>query len=465
MRRIVILILFIIPSLGGANTTPLYSIGAGPGAGNLLGGRPPWFTISPLLQCQLEARLKGHWFLALTFASGKNYDDSSARTNFKFGSDKNTRSRSHVSRDLILTFKYRKDIVANELSLFGGFGGGISIWAFKDKEGESILPVEGPHGETVNFSATEIIIGPSVGLEYQLSARWRLSLESRISYLTGAGSEFAEAVEDARPPWKAAITVNLNYLFGGRSQSLSQNDERRHPAKQQSEERDTISTIIGQNLLAAPTVPKPASSPPVAPQLDSDNDGIPDFSDFCPGTESAVRGKIDINGCPIDTDCDGIPDYRDRCPDNIIGGIVDKEGCPIDSDGDGVPDGLDDCPGSVSGLTVNSSGCLDDGIFAKAIIIPVRYRPGSFELDPGAISRLDTLALAMKVVTTAKMQIYGYGDDSGNTEENLTLSQKRANRVKDYLVSRGIAGDRLTPTGRGPRPSNIGDNIELRFNR
>ena len=56
-----------------------------------------------------------------------------------------------------------------------------------------------------------------------------------------------------------------------------------------------------------------------------------------------------------------------------------------------------------------------------------------------------------------KVRIEGHTDSTGSAEVNTALSQARAGAVRDYLVGKGVAADRLTAKGFGPsRP--IGDN-------
>jgi OOP family OmpA-OmpF porin len=89
--------------------------------------------------------------------------------------------------------------------------------------------------------------------------------------------------------------------------------------------------------------------------LDSDKDGVYDYLDKCPGTPAGV--KVDQDGCPLDSDKDGVYDYLDKCPGTPIGVKVDQDGCPLDSDKDGVPDYLDKCPGTPAGVKVDQDGC------------------------------------------------------------------------------------------------------------
>ena len=88
---------------------------------------------------------------------------------------------------------------------------------------------------------------------------------------------------------------------------------------------------------------------------DTDNDGVKDKADQCPG----LYGKVELAGCP-DNDNDGIADKEDACPD--IAGGIEFNGCP-DKDGDGIIDREDDCPDVPGKLYLN--GCPDrddDGI-------------------------------------------------------------------------------------------------------
>ena len=45
--------------------------------------------------------------------------------------------------------------------------------------------------------------------------------------------------------------------------------------------------------------------------------------------------------------------------------------------------------------------------------------------------------------------ILGYTDNVGPAEANQGLSQKRANRLRDWLVTQGIDEERMTPVGKG----------------
>lgn len=79
-------------------------------------------------------------------------------------------------------------------------------------------------------------------------------------------------------------------------------------------------------------------------------------------------------------------------------------------------------------------------------------------LLPGAIVKLNDVAEALtKGNPDANITIEGHTDSQGQRDHNMQLSQKRAESVKDQLVARGVAADRIKTVGIGPdRP--IADN-------
>jgi outer membrane protein OmpA-like peptidoglycan-associated protein len=55
------------------------------------------------------------------------------------------------------------------------------------------------------------------------------------------------------------------------------------------------------------------------------------------------------------------------------------------------------------------------------------------------------------------LDINGHTDNVGDSNKNKTLSQNRANAVMNYLVSKGVASNRLKATGFGDTMP-VGDN-------
>jgi len=209
---------------------------------------------------------------------------------------------------------------------------------------------------------------------------------------------------------------------------------------------------------------------------DADGDGIKDSDDACP----SVAGLVAMNGCP-DADGDGVADKDDMCPNNKGtkankgcpdtdgDGVLDKDdkcstaagpaanaGCPWpDTDGDGVLDKDDKCP-LVAGVA-SEQGCpemskediMDMDAFAKSIL----FDTGKVRFQSGVVAKLDGMLAIMKKFPISEFAINGFTDSIGTASNNLKLSGKRANAVKDYLVKNGIDASRLTAKGFGEKNS------------
>ena len=78
------------------------------------------------------------------------------------------------------------------------------------------------------------------------------------------------------------------------------------------------------------------------------------------------------------------------------------------------------------------------------------FDTGSNVLRPEAIRELDRGIRFIQRFQPIKVRIEGHTDDSGDADFNMTLSQERADSVKEYLVSQGnIDEEVLVPVGYG----------------
>jgi outer membrane protein OmpA-like peptidoglycan-associated protein len=81
-------------------------------------------------------------------------------------------------------------------------------------------------------------------------------------------------------------------------------------------------------------------------------------------------------------------------------------------------------------------------------------------LTPAAREILDGIVRFMNANSGSNVQVTGYTDDRGNDDYNSRLGARRATVAKDYLVSKGIAANRITTATRGeldPAESNATD--------
>ena len=209
--------------------------------------------------------------------------------------------------------------------------------------------------------------------------------------------------------------------------------------------------------------------------LDKDADGVPDYLDNCPD----ISGSKMLNGCP-DRDNDGVEDSKDQCPDQagtvaLYGcpdadgdGLADKEdkcptvagpkengGCPVlDADKDGVADKDDDCP-SVAG-PISNRGCPEvtteviEKLKIQARSVFFNSGKSTFKTgDAATITSLDAMREILRNYPNAKFSIEGHTDSDGSNAFNQKLSEDRANAVRNALIEKGVKADNLTAVGFG----------------
>ena len=74
----------------------------------------------------------------------------------------------------------------------------------------------------------------------------------------------------------------------------------------------------------------------------------------------------------------------------------------------------------------------------------VEFAFNDTKINPSAKSELDYVVKALNSNPKITLALEGYTDSIGDAEYNKKLSERRAQSVKDYLVSQGIDSSRLT---------------------
>jgi OOP family OmpA-OmpF porin len=99
----------------------------------------------------------------------------------------------------------------------------------------------------------------------------------------------------------------------------------------------------------------------------------------------------------------------------------------------------------------------------RIVLEGIMFDTGKATLRPESLPRFDSVVEFMTYKKSARIEISGHTDNVGNPKANKTLSLKRAQACKDYLVSRGIDPSRIEAVGYGDeRPIASNDTEEGR---
>jgi OmpA-OmpF porin, OOP family len=159
-----------------------------------------------------------------------------------------------------------------------------------------------------------------------------------------------------------------------------------------------------------------------------------------------------------DEDNDGVFDRRDRCPDTPANTPVEHHGCPLPQ----YPASVKPEPVQSEVITLSDAG---DVLFAF----------NQSELTPAAQSKLDSLIPKLQSADVVSIKVIGHTDSIGSDTYNQALSERRASSVAAYLLSQGVAPNKLTSEGKG-QSEPVADNeteagratnrrVELHINR
>jgi OOP family OmpA-OmpF porin len=87
----------------------------------------------------------------------------------------------------------------------------------------------------------------------------------------------------------------------------------------------------------------------------------------------------------------------------------------------------------------------------------IEFASGQATLADSGRLILDQMSVTLLALKNKKVEVIGHTDNAGSRAGNLSLSQARAEAVKTYVVSRGVAPDAIAVSGEGPdRP--VADN-------
>ena len=123
----------------------------------------------------------------------------------------------------------------------------------------------------------------------------------------------------------------------------------------------------------------------------------------------------------------------------------------MDSDGDGVPDYKDECP-QVPGVKANK-GCPEVKREVRQLLEKamqgIEFEAGKATIKAKSFPLLDEIAAIFIENSDYIIEVQGHTDNTGKAEMNKTISEKRAQAVKDYMVKKGVDASRMTAIGYG----------------
>jgi len=96
---------------------------------------------------------------------------------------------------------------------------------------------------------------------------------------------------------------------------------------------------------------------------------------------------------------------------------------------------------------VDETGCVPEGF---QLVADILFDTNKWEIKPEGMAQLDKGVEFLKKNPALKVEIQGHTDSTGAAAWNATLSQRRAESVMKYLVSKGVPAGQLMTKGFGP---------------
>jgi len=104
---------------------------------------------------------------------------------------------------------------------------------------------------------------------------------------------------------------------------------------------------------------------------------------------------------------------------------------------------------------------IEGTVFESSLLKDVYFDFDRYEVRPEDAEILRQNAALLSRYSNVKIQVEGHCDERGTAEYNLALGERRANSVKNYLISIGIAGSRVSTISYGEeKPADRGHTEE-----
>jgi peptidoglycan-associated lipoprotein len=112
-------------------------------------------------------------------------------------------------------------------------------------------------------------------------------------------------------------------------------------------------------------------------------------------------------------------------------------------------------------LVAKKTPGIEGEVFESSLLKDIHFDFDKYDIRPGDAEILKGNAALLTRYPKMKIQIEGHCDERGTVEYNLALGERRSNSTKKYLITLGIAGDRVSAISYGKeRPLDPGHNEE-----
>ncbi len=386
-----------------------------------------------------------------------------------------------------LNARFSDDAVINRIAPFVAFGAGYAHHSSQGSLGAGVIK-----------DKDYMVVLPFASAGVSLLTKWNTTLDLGVKYHYSNTDQIdVNSAKDWNDSWLTPF-VGLGIHFGAKKDSDGDGiPDKKDKAPYDAEDFDGFQDNDGipdpdndnDGILdvydKAPNDPEDFDGfqdNDGIPDPDNDNDGILDIYDKAPNDPEDFDGFQDNDGIPDpDNDNDGIPDIRDMAPgtdETVRNGIDTRETYNDYEDEDGVPDVKPETPKPEEPKPEQPKpeepkpeqpkpeepkpeAALD--MEKDLVLHVVHFETNYYKISAADKLLLDAVAAGLKKFPNVRLQVQGHTDSTGPLDFNTRLAVNRAQVVKDYLVSKGIAASRLEVKGFGPdKPVDTNDTVEGR---
>ncbi|MGV8915724.1 MAG: OmpA family protein [Kaistella sp.] len=339
------------------------------------------------------------WFNTKTDnATGTGYQDLGARTQYDAISLLGDVNFSNLLRRVDNKSPYR-------WALHGYAGiGTLAYRAYlEDASGQRLMT------EVKPFKFNSLFGQAGAGLKYKINRR--VDLEGRVMYVVTTDDQFDGGGAQYSAINKRNDGVSDNFFNATLGLSLKLGKHQSHLMW-----HDPLQEIYYKlDVLAEKN-----QDVEVCKSGDADNDGVCD--DWDRQLDTPAGARVDGAGVALDVDLDGVIDLYDKCV--TVPGPVENNGCPTN-----VNSTITDNTRTMEGIEFDLNSD--------------RILPSNTPILNNAVSYINSSAGSYNVV--------GGTDTRGTDAYNQTLSERRANTVKNYLIQNGVESGKLDAIGKGEK--------------